>query len=275
MKKFRFTILLQMSVVVLFLFLLVGLTSIIFSDVYAKPNDSRYDNIGWFYVDIYGDNQDVDTGSVPEDVWPGGGAYSWPTSAATTVITSSDSNDATGETGARTVYVEGLDGDYDIINETVSLSGTNVVTLTNSFFRINSAYVATAGSSGINEGTVMLSQSGTVVAQMAANTGKSLAAIYTVPDVYAKAELCYTQLSIGRYTSTSTATTQSLLQFRPESGAWRTMQTASARANGEPFIYDYLDCIDIPAKADLRWRVDTVAADNTNVVASYQLRLKR
>jgi hypothetical protein len=61
-------------------------------------------------------------------------------------VSSSDANDTAAGTGARTVYVAGLDANYNEIEEVVTLNGQTDVLTTQSFLHINNAYVATAGS---------------------------------------------------------------------------------------------------------------------------------
>jgi hypothetical protein len=61
-------------------------------------------------------------------------------------VSSSSANDTANGTGARTVYVEGLDANHEEISEIVTLSGQTAVLTAQSFLHINNAYVATAGS---------------------------------------------------------------------------------------------------------------------------------
>ena len=60
-------------------------------------------------VTIFGYNGDVD--QTEESVWPDGGTVPHPTTASVLdIVSTSVADDATG-TGARTVFIEGLDGD--------------------------------------------------------------------------------------------------------------------------------------------------------------------
>lgn len=67
---------------------------------------------GYRRVTALGNNPDVDSGTVPEDIWAGGGAYPWMTGATALEIVSSSANDAAAGTGARTVTINGLDINY-------------------------------------------------------------------------------------------------------------------------------------------------------------------
>jgi hypothetical protein len=103
-------------------------------------------------VVIFGYNSDVDT-SV-ETVWPHGGILTFPSTAIQLSVSSSSADDTALGTGARTVYLEGLDANHDVISETVTLSGQTAVTTTKSYLHINNCYVASAGSGDSAAGTI-------------------------------------------------------------------------------------------------------------------------
>ena len=103
-------------------------------------------------VIVFGYNPDVDTSE--ETVWPDGGTIPHPTSASVLKISSSSTDDTSAGTGARTVYIEGLDGDYAVVSETVTLNGQTAVNTTNSYLYVNSFYVVTVGSGGANAGNI-------------------------------------------------------------------------------------------------------------------------
>lgn len=72
-------------------------------------------------VNISGLNSDVDFGSVPEDIWEGGGVYTgFPSSAETIEVFSGSANDSSAGTGARTALLLGLDTNYNEISETIT-----------------------------------------------------------------------------------------------------------------------------------------------------------
>jgi len=95
-------------------------------------------------VTVFGYNPDVDTTRVT--VWPYTGIIPLPAAALQLKVSSSDANDTAAGTGARTVYVAGLDANHNEIEEIVTLNGQTAVLTTQSFLHINNAYVATAGS---------------------------------------------------------------------------------------------------------------------------------
>lgn len=142
---------------------------------------------GYSYVEKFGMNIDVDGNK--ETIWDGGDIYTYIGTAETVAVTSSQpSKDNSTGTGARTVEVQGLNSSYALVTETLTVGGAASTT---EFLRVFRAIVITAGSSGVNEGTVSITSSdtSTVLAQIgvdgtganAAGRGQTFMALYTVP----------------------------------------------------------------------------------------------
>jgi len=121
----------------------------------------------------------VSSSATYDTVWTEQGAYSFPTSASVVnIISSSSTDDDSANTGAETVVIQGLDGDYNEVEETLSTNGTSSVTGTQSFLRVHRAFVA----SGVtNVGDINIRHGTTVVCQIAAEMGQSQVAYYTIP----------------------------------------------------------------------------------------------
>jgi len=82
-----------------------------------------------------------------------------PVVAVAMEVVSTDADDYASGTGARSVYIEGLDLDGVIASETLALDaadGTTPVATVGSYSRINCFSVVTAGSSAAAEGTISL-----------------------------------------------------------------------------------------------------------------------
>lgn len=103
-------------------------------------------------VIVFGYNPDLDTSE--ESIWPNGGTVPHPTAESVLKISSTSANDTSDGTGARTVFIEGLDGDFNVVSETVILNGQTEVNTVNSYLYVNTFYVATVGSGGANAGDV-------------------------------------------------------------------------------------------------------------------------
>lgn len=140
---------------------------------------------------IFGYNPDVDTSE--ESIWPDGGTVPHPTVASVLKIssTSTDDDGSPAGTGARTVFIAGVNGDYNVVSEIITMNGQTAVNTTNSYLYVNSFYVATAGSGGANAG-VIYAGTGVVTAGVPAtvydliNTGYNnrTTAHYCVPAGY-------------------------------------------------------------------------------------------
>ena len=129
----------------------------------------------------FGRNPDIDPGSVPEDIWDGGGVYTgFPSAAETLSVVSTDAADTAAGTGARQVRVIGLDSNWNRASETITLNGLTPATGTTQFIRINTAAVVSVGSGGSNVGSITISHSTTTanvfnVIQPGTNQGMSSA----------------------------------------------------------------------------------------------------
>ena len=137
-------------------------------------------------VTVFGYNPDVDTTRVT--VWPHAGILPLAQAALRLKVSSSSTNDTALGTGARTVFVGGLDANHNEISEIVTLDGQTPVLTTQSFLHINDAYVATAGS-GLSaagdiyfgDGVVTLGVPETVYDLIKFDYNQRITGSYTVP----------------------------------------------------------------------------------------------
>lgn len=213
----------------------------------------------------FGYNTDVDAA---EDIWDGGGDYPWPSAAATTTIESSDTSDTSAGTGARTVKVYGLDANYLQISETVTLNGTSQVTLANDYLRLHRAKVLTAGSNGINAGNLLLKHGATTIAQISADRGQTLMAIFTIANDVSHAEIAQWYATAGR---DKTSVTQMALMMREYGGAWQTKELIDVTDTSPALIYTYPFWQTVPARTDIRVRALSVSVADVAIGAGFDL----
>ena len=141
---------------------------------------------GHSLLNKFGYNPTIGSGAF-ETIWETGDDYPWQTSAVTVDVVSDSANDVhTTGSGARTLRIQGLDGSYNLAEETVNLNGTSTVTTTQTFLRVFRMSVETAGSSGNNEGTITVTYTGgsDVAATISAGRGQTLMCLYTIPANY-------------------------------------------------------------------------------------------
>lgn len=218
-------------------------------------------------VIVFGYNPDVDT--TEETVWPDGGTIPHPTVASVLKISSSSANDASAGTGARTVFVEGLNGDYNVVSETVTLNGQTAVNTTNSYLYVNKFTVLTAGSGGENDGTIYAG-TGAVTSGvpaviydlMDAGYNNRTTAHYCVPAGYT-GYMVEGQFSSGQ-ASGSTAVTGFLKQHGPDGilriGAVTTVNNGTADyVFDPPYVIPEKNCVGATA----------IGASSNNAVSSF------
>lgn len=119
------------------------------------------------------------------------GVYQTPTTAQSLELISSDANDTSAGTGARTVTVHGLDSDFNEITEDVITNGITAVALTNTYIRVHRMYVKGSGTyatqvAGSHVGTLTLRNSGAGVTWATVGVdglplGQSEIGAFTVP----------------------------------------------------------------------------------------------
>jgi len=121
-------------------------------------------------VQLFGFNRSIETGY--ETVWNnGGGLYTFPTEALTMSCVSSSTSDT------MSILIQGLDANYEALDDIVVLTGTTPVSTNVPFFRINTVVIL----SGNNVGNISLTNGGTTYAYIEAEHGTEQAIIYTTP----------------------------------------------------------------------------------------------
>lgn len=197
------------------------------------PVPVRETGIGLFEAGQAGLNPNVGSGNVPQDIWPVGGIYVFPTVAAAGTIVSTNANDTAAGTGGRTVRIIGLDSNFDTIGETVTLNGLTPVALANSYIRINFANTILAGSTGTNEGDIDIVIGVDTLARIPIRVGTNRAAIYTLPNDFPTLRLDRWWLDLGKQ-----AATQATLELfvRPFGEAFREVLTLDLNSQGTGYI---------------------------------------
>lgn len=221
---------------------------------------------GYSTVKACGNNPDIDTGTLPEDIWTGGGAYPWLTAATSLEIVSASANDAAAGTGARTVTIYGLDGSYEPVVQTVTLNGVSAVAIPTQLLRINYAQVATTGSGHTNAGDLAIRDAGGGATRgiLQAGYGVSRQAIYTVPAGHSFA-LNRILLSVNRPSSARDVTVAFYFGF--QDGTF--VLPIEMSVDGNPFGHDCLPGVFLPEKTDFAFRCMYVSATNTDLTAAF------
>ena len=208
-------------------------------------------------VQKFGYNSSVGTSF--ETIWDGGGDYTFITSSGTATATSSNTDDNTG-----TVKIFGLDSNYDLAEETLTIGGSAGSV---SFIRVFRALMKTANTGNANVGTITITVSSTTVAQIQPTYGQTLMAIYTVPRKY---QAYLVQLDIG-----SSKDLENEIKFRikqiDNGNVWNTRSFITSRGGFTEKNYHVPEII--PAKTDIEMRAKSSAT--SSISGGFELILEK
>lgn len=265
---------------IIFAKLLAGLALVaVFTLALSPP--AQLKRVADFYFDVaigevrghssinkFGENGDVDSAAA-EDIWDGGGDWNEPSASQVYTITSTAAADASDSTGARTLEIFGLDSAGALQNETVSLSGTVVITAANSYQMIHRMIVRTAGSGGVNAGTITANANtdGNVTAQINAGNNQTLMAIYKIP---AGSDGCLLSFYASIYETNLTGTADIFIYAKPSGEIWQVKQKIGLTADTGTYqhFYKVPNCFE-PLTL-IRMNADT-SANNTIISSGFDM----
>ena len=236
--------------------------------------------LGKSHINKYGRNPDCDQKAsatavnIGRSIWDGGIAgavnYLEPTQSRIHQLKSTDANDTSGGSGARTVQIYGLDSNYAFFNETKTLDGTTNVALS-SFTMIYRLIVRSAGATGWNEGTITVTAGtdNTVTARITIGNNQSLMTQFMVP-VGMKGYM--TNFSGTLKKSGGQAKFADVFLMSKEFGqVWRVRESGSAASDGQnKFAHPFQPYKVFQAKEMIELRANP-SADAQDVSGSYDL----
>lgn len=207
--------------------------------------------LGATLINLYGYQGSVDGTWIP--VWENATAYTYPADAGEQMVLYSSSASDTNVT----VFIDGLDANYAIKQETLVLTnGTTGVNTVNSYRRINNMRIA----GSVNPvGIIRLANAGktTTYAQINIGIGKTQTSMYTVPAGYT--------LYLNRVQAAASATSASkVLGYR----VYQQFNGLTALVLQSPWIdtYETLRVVPNPyvEKTSIQWQV---TSDTTSQVS--------
>lgn len=146
---------------------------------------SQSDNPGYLDYSAYGLNMDIDTATVPEDIWYNGTVFVSPTTYRKHNFSSSSANDTSAGTGMRTCRIYGVVS-TGLANEVVTLNGVGAVATVNDYSDIYLVEGLTWGSGLMNTGNIsaVAQVDGTTTAYIPALQNATKKAIRLIPPGY-------------------------------------------------------------------------------------------
>ena len=231
------------------------------SDVYNIPfglSIQRGDVNNFQAIQKFGYNGSV--GSSFETIWDGGGDYTFITSPSTATATSSN----TGSDNNGTVEIVGLDSNYDLATETITIGGSASTT---SFIRVFRARMINANTGDTNVGTITITVSATTVAQIQPTYGQTLMAVYTVPRFF---QAYLVQLDVG-----SSKDLENEIKFRikelDNGNSWNTRSFVTTRGGFTEKNFHVPEII--RAKTDIEMRAKSSAT--SSISGGFELILEK
>ena len=198
-----------------------------------------------------------------ETIWTASSVYSYLSAASVLKISSGSADDASAGTGARTLIISGLDANYNEISETVILNGQTAVNTVNSYLRVFSLKILTAGSGGSNAGivyagtgTVTSGVPATVYAQIEIGYNDSAMAIWTVPAGYTAYVSSY---SFTTNSSTANNQVTGAVLIRPF-GQVFSFEATAKMAGGNNFDRHFDTYLVLTEKSDIEMQILASAA---------------
>ena len=258
----------------------VNSSNLEFNKAGAIQTGSFYDevalgNVSNYFIDTkFGRVGPVNTTETPLDIWEQASISSTfsdytgmptPYSSVTMNIVSTDANDTAAGTGARTVRVFGLRTTSSTVYtyEDVTLNGTTAVTLSDTWFRVNRAYVLTAGSGNENAGRITIFQNGdtnAIYASIFPNKNQSSIGCYTVP--FGKRMLI--KKILLNVTLNGTGDAEISLRIREQGGVFRAISIYDIQT-GSSISDERIGGIIVPSLSDIKLRCEA-ASDNGTII---------
>ena len=181
--------------------------------------------------------------------------YPWATLATASTLTIA----ANVADNGKTVTIYGLDANYDVLEETVTISG-GAATTTNSFLRVYRAFCSAQNSYNID-----IKVSSTTVARITASMAQTLMAIYTVPAGYTG----YLMQGTMSAQAGADATGNMFVRYFGQT-SFRVGHSFEVSGGGGQYSYNFAVPNAIPEKSDIDVRV-TTRSNNGRYTAAFDL----
>ena len=161
----------------------------------------------------------------------------------------------------KSLVIEGLDGNYNILSETITVSSSGATATTNSFLRVYRAYLT----SGTNVDVINIQKSSVNVARINIDKAQTLMAVYTVPADYT----AYLTQGTSTCQVGADATVNMFVRYFGQ-GSFRVEHSSEVSGDGGQYFYPFSVPLAIPEKSDIDIRA-TVRSNNARVTAAFDV----
>lgn len=214
--------------------------------------------VNHFSVHKFGFNPEVQ--NIEETIWQLGGIYVYPTSPVAMTVTS-----ASGATDSGVqIKIEGLDENWDLASEVVTLNASGTATTTTTFIRINRTFTVGATAAA---GQVTVSNGGINYAAQTAADQQTLQCVYSIPRGFAGFLF---QNDISIFTENTTKYGETRLMAREFGSVFRTQDKHTVGNHMGPIEYTIPKRY--PPKTDLEVRA-IASSSNADLTCAASLDL--
>lgn len=227
------------------------------------------------FVHKYGTNTDIDTATVPEDIWPAGVASTpttlvWQDSVSTASVVSSNAADAAAGTGTQTLFIDGVDDNFNSISETITMNGLTPVISSNSYLHINRMFALVSGTNDTNVGDITATLGSDINAVIPANVGQTQQAIYQIPTAdspNSHAHLTHLWITVGKPQSSFAVMK---LFVWPDGGSMRAFNDVAVDSSA---IFDHVRITPHRFVPGTRvwWQCTEASANNMQVYTGFEI----
>ena len=222
---------------------------------------------GYSIVQKFGRNPDIDTGTIPEDIWNGGGVFTgFPTGAPEEFQVFSSS---ASDTGVLTFTYLPLITSEAYVTATVTLQGTTVVNTGVTGYRMHTANYNAGTDTTFNVGTITMRHRTTtanIFCSMPIGRSQTNVAAYTVP----YGSTAYIHRFFCRVIGSATGIVDGALWVRGYGMSPR-LRRPFTSATADAFEEVPYGGIAISQQSDVIVRVSNVSANNLDVIAGYDM----
>lgn len=222
---------------------------------------------GYSIIQKFGRNGDIDTGSVPEDIWNGGGAYAgFPTGSPEEFQVFSSS---ASDTGVLTFTYLASTTSTSWQTATVTLNGTTPVDTGVTGYRMHTCQYNTGASTTFNVGTITVRHKVTtanIFCVMPIGRSQTNVAAYTIPFGYTG----YIRRLFCRVIGSTSGIVDGALWIRG-SGMSPRLRRPFTSATADAFEELPYGGIAISSQSDIMVRISSASANNLDVIAGYDL----